>query len=63
MKRIISLFLAAALILCALTGCAPKQPQSEPEPGAELALKQTRYSDYETDDNNRVFYEIFVGSF
>ena len=61
MKRIISLFLAAALILCALTGCAPKQP--EPETGAELALKQTRYSDYETDDNNRVFYEIFVGSF
>ena len=63
MKRIISLFLAAALILCALTGCAPKQPEPETETGAEIAIKEARFSDYVTDDNNRVFYEIFVGSF
>ena len=31
--------------------------------GELIAETPTFYSDYETDDNNRVFYEIFTGSF
>ena len=59
MKKLLAFFLSA-LFLMGVCACA-KTP-AEPE-GAELKLTEQSYSDYKTDDNNRVFYEIFVGSF
>lgn len=62
MKRFTALFLTAVLALGVFAACG--KPVTPPEPeGAELKLTEQSYSDYKTDDNNRVFYEIFVGSF
>ena len=63
MKRIIALLLSVLLIFVSFAGC--KKPSENNAPaGGEIAVSVDDHSDgYRTDDNNRVFYEIFVGSF
>ena len=71
MKRIVSLSLAFLLLCGALTACGKTQGEGPAQPEApaqaasgELVLSgEALRSDYVTDDNARVFYEIFVGSF
>ena len=71
MKRFLSLSLAFLLLCGALTACGKTQDGNPAEPEApaqsasgELVLSgEALHSDYVTDDNARVFYEIFVGSF
>ena len=67
MKRALSLLLCLALVCSLLAGCgAPKTAVAEPEEdeGGELRLSDPALqSDFVCEDNNRVFYEIFVGSF
>ena len=99
MKKLLSLLLAAALLI-SLTACsgqadpeastagsqsaaetqapestpaetqpqaeteAPTEPATEPQPAEEIALQgDTLKTDFVCEDNCRVFYEIFVGSF
>lgn len=66
-KRIFSLFLALILVTGSLSGC-----QAKPDATGRYKLSRqgeaiiddvTFSSDYRTDDNARVYYEIFVGSF
>ena len=66
MKRALSLLLCLLLVFPLLTGCgAPKAAESAPEEeGGEVRLTDALLrSDFVCEDNNRVFYEIFVGSF
>ncbi|MBO4290180.1 MAG: hypothetical protein J5865_08810 [Lachnospiraceae bacterium] len=43
---------------------APTEPATEPQPAEEIALKgDTLKTSFVCEDNYRVFYEIFVGSF
>lgn len=58
MKRLLLLLLCIALLLT-VTGCGKPTANSAELSVAEAALK----SDFVCDDNYRVFYEIFVGSF
>ena len=71
MKRTVSLLLAV-LLLCtaALTGCgqsaAPMDASGKyklSKSGEAIINDDNLHADAQTDDNNRVFYEIFVGSF
>ena len=66
MKRALSLLLCLLLVFPLLAGCgAPKAAESAPEEeGGEVRLTDALLrSDCVCEDNNRVFYEIFVGSF
>ena len=66
MKRALSLLLCLLLVFPLLAGCgAPKAAESAPEEeGGEVRLTDALLrSDFVCEDNNRVFYEIFVGSF
>ena len=66
MKRALSLLLCLLLVCPLLAGCgAPKAAESAPEEeGGEVRLTDALLrSDCVCEDNNRVFYEIFVGSF
>lgn len=66
MKRALSLLLCLLLVCPLLAGCgAPKAAESAPEEeGGEVRLTDALLrSDFVCEDNNRVFYEIFVGSF
>ena len=66
MKRALSLLLCLLLVFPLLAGCgAPKAAESAPEEeGGEVRLPDALLrSDFVCEDNNRVFYEIFVGSF
>ena len=66
MKRALSLLLCLLLVFPLLAGCgAPKAAESAPEKeGGEVRLTDALLrSDFVCEDNNRVFYEIFVGSF
>ena len=60
MKKLLS-FLLCILIVCSLlAGCGSGKPAA----GKEYTLKdQALKSDFVCEDNDRVFYEIFVGSF
>ena len=63
MKKTVSLILCVLLLAALLAGCAQKDGSSS-SGNKELAIKdESLHSDYVTDDNARVFYEIFVGSF
>lgn len=55
MKRYLTCVLVLAYCLCLLAGCGPSSQQGS-EPPAQQAADPT-------DDNYRVFYQIFVGSF
>ena len=66
MKRALSLLLCLLLVFPLLAGCGvPKAAESAPEEeGGEVRLTDALLrSDFVCEDNNRVFYEIFVGSF
>lgn len=64
MKRMTAMLLSLLLFAVSLTSCGAPETDADPESGSlELSLTETAYSDYKTADNNRVFYEIFVGSF
>ncbi len=71
MKKILALMLTLALLIGALVGCGGEKPEQTDEPSSEggavteeLRVSVDDYANgYVTDDNNRVFYEIFVGSF
>ena len=69
MKRILSLMLCLLLVCLSAAGCgAPKAAVAEPEEtaeeGGELRVRDPALqTDFVCEDNNRVFYEIFVGSF
>ena len=66
MKRALSLLLCLLLVCPLLAGCgAPKAAESAPEEeSGEVRLADALLrSDFVCEDNNRVFYEIFVGSF
>ena len=63
MKKNTALLLAA-LMLLSLTGCGSSAaPASAAAPDEAVLADPALHSDYVTDDNARVFYEIFVGSF
>ena len=64
MKKQTALLLALILAL-SLTACGAKTDAESPASAAdEISLADpSLHSDYVTDDNARVFYEIFVGSF
>ena len=61
MKKLLAICLSA-LFLLGVCACA-KTPAGTKDNGNEISVTEQSYSDYKTDDNNRVFYEIFVGSF
>ena len=74
MKKTVSALLCLLLVCALLAGCgAPKPAETAPaaseapaeeESGGELALTdEALRSDFVCADNERVFYEIFVGSF
>ncbi len=64
MKRMTAMLFSLLLFAASLTSCGAPETDTDPESGSlELSLTETVYSDYITADNNRVFYEIFVGSF
>ena len=74
MKKTLSALLCLLLACSLLAGCgAPKSAETaaettpqlaEEDEGGELVLKDERLcSDFVCEDNDRVFYEIFVGSF
>ena len=87
MKRVLAVFLAAALLLTLLAGCIGGKETPEASPGASPEVSPEEAgrdatgayllndrgeaivddaaldSPVATDDNYRVFYEIFVGSF
>ena len=73
MKRMTALLLAV-LMAFSLTACGAKEETAPPRydvtgrfvlsaDGEAVMADDTLHSDYATDDNARVFYEIFVGSF
>ena len=60
MKRFLSALLCLALVCSLLAGCGASQESKS----GELKIKDEKLrSDFVCDDQNRVFYEIFVGSF
>ena len=66
MKRWIAMLLCAALLLGTVgcTGSNETTPTGdERQPGAEAVIGAEYHTDFVCQDNNRVFYEIFVGSF
>lgn len=64
MKRTIAFLLSLIMFSIALASCGTREAETDPtSESSELSLRETVYSDYRTADNNRVFYEIFVGSF
>ncbi len=65
MKRILSLFLAVCLLL-AVAGCAPAQPETPKQPTDPVTgeiLLQGIGAAVPNETNDRVFYQVFVGSF
>ncbi len=75
MKKTVSLLLCLALVCALFTGCGDSAPAAPTAPAApeapeaaddspEVRLDDSALrSDFVCEDNNRVFYEIFVGSF
>jgi len=68
MKKVISLLLAALLLCpCLLTGCGRQMDASGKYPlsksGEAVISDKALLTGFQAQDNNRVFYEIFVGSF
>lgn len=61
MKKTALLCVLAACVF-AFAGCAAKQPETS-EKGELYIRDESLNATYVTDDNNRVFYEIFVNSF
>ncbi len=61
MKKLLAICLSA-LFLLGVCACA-KTPGTTKYDGNEISVAEQSFTDYKTDDNNRVFYEIFVGSF
>ena len=64
MKKHLSVWLCLLLACAMLAGCASPAVSGTGAKGSELALKdKSLHTDFVCEDNNRVFYEIFVGSF
>ena len=70
MKRTLSALLCLLMLCSLLAGCGAQQaaeptaaPVDEVVDGELVLRSETLRSDYVCADNNRVFYEIFVGSF
>ena len=61
MKKLLAICLSA-LFLLGVCACA-KTPETPADDGNEVAVTVQSFTDYATNDNERVFYEIFVGSF